>query len=214
MSKRTWICVPCRKSYVHKKSLVSVECPSCHGPCENGDNVYGLPSPKRTKEWDEFWARYKADKAVWEDVERLRFETAPPAKPTTGSVAQIPVPYIEHICTPLIETLSHSAGLPANQLAGHAANLDFWISEARHCLTVIDGYQERFDRLRTGQAEYEKEHDVVGMTPPLRRGAKDQKRKELRRVVCESVERFLARCHREGLLSERDLEAALASLGI
>jgi len=62
---------------------------------------------------------------------------------------------------PLIKTLNHSAGLPVHQLAGHAANADFWVNETIHCLAVIDGYQKRFERLRAGQAEYEKNHNLA-----------------------------------------------------
>lgn len=119
--------------------------------------------------------------------------------------------YVNDICTPLIETLDHSAALPAHQLAGHAANAEFWIGEAKHCLAVIDGYQERFDRLRTGQAEYEMKRGSIFTGPPLRRGSQDHERKELRRAVGEAIERFLVRCHREGLLTDQILESSLAS---
>src|SRR5437867_496289 len=218
MSKRTWICVPCRKSYRRKQSITSVECPSCHGTCECVDSRIRIPSPKRTMEWDEFWVRYKAqkqdEKAFLEASHRVERECPEIARRSRRlAAAENRVAYVEDICAPLIKALNHSAGLPAHQLAGHAANVDFWISEAKHCLTVIDGYQERFGRLRAGQAEYEKQHEVVGTGSPLRRGAKDQARQELRRAVCEAIEQFLGRCHQEGLLSEKDLKAALGSLG-
>jgi hypothetical protein len=124
------------------------------------------------------------------------------------------VAYVERISKPLVETLKHLAALPVNQLAGHAANLDFWIREANHCLSVIDGYQDRFDRLRKAQAEYEKQHRVVSTSVPLRRGAQHHNRQELRQAVCVVVERFLVRCHRENLLSEKELPSALRTLGI
>jgi hypothetical protein len=216
MSKRTWICVPCRKAYLRKKSLISVECPSCHGPCEYVHWASRVPSPNKTKAWDEFIAQHKAYKARMEADDRVVRESQEINKSsqrTKRSPAEIRVAYLEAICTPLIKTLNHSAALPANQLAGHAANLDFWVSEAKHCLAVIDGYQERFARLRAGQAEYERQHNVLGPGTPLRRGTKDRGRQELRRAVCEAIERFLSRCHREGLLSEEALKASLAALG-
>lgn len=209
MSKRTWICVPCRKSYRRVKSTTSLECPSCHEPCVYAERVSGIPSPKRPKEWDAFWARYKLDADMQQEAERVLQASAVPNRQRTMSTEKR-TGYVEVICTPLIKTLNHSSGLPANQLAGHAANVDFWISEAEHCLAVIDGYQERFDRLRTGQAEYEKLHDVASKVP-LRGSSKYQKRQELRRAVCEGIERFLTRCHTEDFLTARELKARLAS---
>ncbi len=219
MSKRTWVCVPCRKSYRRKQSLTSVECPRCHGPCESVDPYVRIPSPERTKEWDQFWAIYKAQKksetTLHEALQRIEQESPQVAKRRRRlAAAEKRVSYVESISTPLIETLNHSAGLPANQLAGHVANLDFWIGEAKHCLAVIDGYRERFDRLRVGQAEYERQHDVVGAAPPLRRGAKEHTRQDLRGGVCDAIERFLVRCRRENLLSEKDFESALGALRI
>lgn len=213
MSKRTWTCVPCRKSYRRKQSITSVECPSCHGLCVSVHWSVRIPSPKRIKEWDEFWAQYKADEALREDVERVNREIAPHGPRTKKPSAEPRVAYLDGICAPLIKTLNHSAALPAHQLAGHAANVEFWISETRHCLTVIDGYQERFDRLRAGQAAYEARHDVMSPGAPVRRGAKDSARQELRRAVGEAIERFLVRCQREGLLSDKYLKTALGSLG-
>lgn len=217
MSKRTWICVPCRKAYLRKKSLTSVECPGCHGPCECVHGASRVPSPSQTKAWDEFLAKHKAYRASMEAYDRAERESRQIRKPgrrAKSSAAKKRVPYLQAICRPLIETINHAAGLPANQLAGHAANWDFWVNEARHCLAVIDGYQERFHRLRAGQAEYGKQHNVVGTRPPLRRGARDQGRQELRRGVCKAIERFLSRCRRECLLSEKDLNASLEALGI
>jgi hypothetical protein len=215
MSKRTWICVRCRKTYLRKKSFVSVECPNCHNPCVDGDRVYGrIPSPKQIKEWDRFWADYEATKAATEEAERKRRESTPPEPAKDEREPKNHVAYVEGICAPLIETLIHSASLPVNQLAGHASNVDFWVSEAIHCLAVIDGYQKRFVRLRGGQEEFEKKHSFAKSAPPLQRGAKHRKRQELRQEVCAAIERFLARCHREGLLAQTDLKTRLASVGI
>ena len=219
MSKRTLVCVPCRKSYLRKRSLSSVDCPACHSPCVSVDPYVRIPSPKRTKEWDQFWASYKSQKksqaALQGALQQFKQES-PRAKRRNRQLAAAEkrVSYVESISTPLIETLKHSAGLPANQLAGHAANADFWIGEAKHCLAVIDGYQDRFDRLRAAQGEYEKQTGKVAAVLPLRRGAKDHTRQEIRQEVCEAIERFLVRCHRENLLSENKLTSALDGLGI
>lgn len=215
MSKRTWICVRCRKTYPRKKSLVSVECPNCHTPCVDADHVYSrIPSPKEIKEWDRFWAEYEATKAAWDEAERIRREARPPEPAIDEKEPKDHVAYVEGICAPLIETLIHSASLPVNQLAGHASNVDFWVSEAIHCLAVIDGYQKRFVRLRADQEEFEKKHSLAKTAPPLQRSAKHRQRQELRHAVCEAIKRFLARCQREGLLTQTDLKTNLASLGI
>jgi hypothetical protein len=149
-----------------------------------------------------------------EAVDRAKQESGEVKK--TGLRAksfEMRVPYLEAISRPLIETINHAAALPVNQLAGHAANLEFWVSETRHCLEVIDGYQERFARLQAGQAEYEKRHEGVANAPPLRRGSKDHSRQELRRAICEAIERFLSRCNREGLVSTKAMRASLKVLG-
>lgn len=218
MGKRTWACIPCRKLYRRKQSLTSVECPNCHAPCDCVGPYDRIPSPKQTKEWDGFWVKYKAQKeaenALLEASHRVEEESPEIAKRRRRlAAAEKRVGYLEGICAPLIRTLNHSAALPVNQLAGHAGNVDFWIGEAKHCLTVIDGYQERFARIRAGQAEYEMQHDVVN-TGPLRRSSKGTARQKIRREICEAIERFLGRCHREGLLSEKKLKVALGSLGI
>jgi hypothetical protein len=216
MGKRTWACVPCRKMYRRKQSLTSVECPNCLGPCDCVDSYLRIPSPKQTKLWDEFWVDYKAQKeaqkALLEASHRVAEEGIAKRRRRLAT-AEKRVGYLEGICTPLIKTLKHAAELPVNQLAGHAANVDFWIGETKHALMVIDGYQERFARLRTGQAEYEKQ-DNVAKTGPLRRSSKSTAREKIRRELCEALERFLSRCHREGLLTEKNLQVALNSLGI
>jgi hypothetical protein len=123
------------------------------------------------------------------------------------------LPYLAAICLPLIKTLTHSAGLPTNQLAGHVANPEFWLSEAKHGLEAIDGYWKRFKRLRAGEAEYEKQHDMRVKGVSLRSSIRDDHRQELRRRLWEAIEGFLSRCGREGLISKEELKAALAELG-
>src|SRR5690349_17248311 len=106
MSKRTWICVPCRKAYLRKKSLTSVECPSCHGPCECVHWASRVPSPKQTEAWDEFIAQHKADKArmeVYDRVERESREHNKASPRTRSSATTIRVAYLEAISRPLIK---------------------------------------------------------------------------------------------------------------
>ena len=70
MSNRTWTCVPCRKSYRRVQSVTAVECPHCHRPCEYVHWKMRVPSPRRAKQWDEFWAKYRAEKALLDAFSR------------------------------------------------------------------------------------------------------------------------------------------------
>jgi len=217
MGKQTWVCVPCRKSYLRKQSLTSVDCPACQGPCKSIHEHVRIPSPKETREWDEFWARIRSREktaVAFQAAVRQVTQESPRAARRTRQLATAAkrVSYVESISRPLTRALEYSAALPAHQLAGHAANVDFWIGEAKHCLTIIDGYRERFDRLRAAQADYSRKHGVVAAA--LRRGTQDHTRQDLRRDVCESIERFLTRCRGANLLSETQLKSALHALGM
>jgi len=121
------------------------------------------------------------------------------------------MPYVEDISEPLIGTLTYASGLPAQKLAGHAANLDFWIGEVKHALEVIDGYGERFKKLKDGERIATQQIGVefrpFHPDKLLRPGVRDHDLKELRRRLTESVVRLLRRCYKEGLVSETELEA-------
>jgi hypothetical protein len=113
--------------------------------------------------------------------------------------------YIDDISNPLIKTLERSTTLPLHQLAGHAANLDFWMDEAKHCLNVIDGYAQRFERMKKAQ---QAQTDTQGASEmPLQRGVKDHERKELRQKVRAAANAFLERCYREQLIEAEALQA-------
>ena len=42
-------------------------CPICGETCEYVDWKIRIPSPKRVKQWDEFWETYKAEKRLLAD---------------------------------------------------------------------------------------------------------------------------------------------------
>lgn len=113
--------------------------------------------------------------------------------------------YIDDICNPLIKTLERSSTLPSHQLAGHVANFDFWMGEARHCLDVIDGYTQRFERMEKAQQSQTEVEGVSEM--PLQRGVKDNERRKLRQKVCATANKFLERCYNEQLIDEEALQA-------
>ncbi|RYG47861.1 hypothetical protein EON79_06195 [bacterium] len=115
--------------------------------------------------------------------------------------------YVENITQPLIKTLGHTAGLPIHQLAGHAANLEFWVGEVAHAFEVIDGYPQRFRKMQQSQRRYSEENGrPYGWGSPVRSGTQDHELKELRRQVAEAMVRVLSRCHKHGLIDDAELE--------
>src|SRR5438045_2068513 len=59
------------------------------------------------------------------------------------------------------DQLAQFVTLNRHQLAGHGANLDFWLGEVRQCLEVIDGYKKRFERMRAAQAQHVEAHKTT-----------------------------------------------------
>jgi len=133
------------------------------------------------------------------------------------------VSFSENMAKLVADQLSRFVTLNRHQLAGHVANLDFWIDQARHALEVIDGYEGRFRRLKSGQAEYVAEHqtktfllgdtDIQGAPEPPRRISNADLR-EARRSLTEATYRFFVRCCNDGLISETRLRAVCRSLDI
>jgi hypothetical protein len=131
--------------------------------------------------------------------------------------------FSEDLSKLVADQLARFVTLNPHQLAGHAANLDFWLDQARHALGVIDGYEARFRQLKSGQEAYVAEHrttihfrgdpDVKGSPPPPRR-VPDTARREARLAVTESTYRFLIRCYQDGLIPEPRLRAACDGLDL
>lgn len=110
------------------------------------------------------------------------------------------------------DQLSRFATLNPHQLAGQAANLDFWLSQVRHALDVLDGYGVRFVRMEAAQEHHVDTHPSSGAVPPRR--VPDRELRKARRELTEHAYRFLARCLKEGLIPEPQLQAACTSLGL
>jgi DNA-directed RNA polymerase subunit RPC12/RpoP len=70
MSQRTWVCVSCRKSYRRSQEVPSVRCPTCGSDCEYVHWKIRIPSPRRQKQWDTFWTKYRAEKALLDTAQR------------------------------------------------------------------------------------------------------------------------------------------------
>jgi len=131
--------------------------------------------------------------------------------------------YLHDITTPLTKTLRHFATFPAHQLAGHAANLDFWRSEVEHRREVIRSYEERFQRMREAEQAYGKAHGYgqteieefgervvvpVDPLPPTRRSTSDSDRQRLLRELDEAFDAFLRRIQKGQPAGEPDAEPA------
>jgi hypothetical protein len=50
--------------------VASLRCALCQGPCEYVHWKIHIPSPKRPREWERFWEKYRAEKALLEAFHR------------------------------------------------------------------------------------------------------------------------------------------------
>lgn len=67
MSSQTWACVACGKLYRRAHEIAApVKCAGCGEPCEYVHRKMRVPSPKKAKQWRQFWALYLQEKAELE----------------------------------------------------------------------------------------------------------------------------------------------------
>src|SRR5262245_11982346 len=105
-----------------------------------------------------------------------------------------------------------------HQLAGQAANLDFWMAEVRHSLMVIDGFNQRFKALRYAQNSYVAAHDTVEFnlhnrrhtesSPALPRHVPHRELSDARQALCDAAKSFLRRCLKEGMIDHSRFDEA------
>jgi len=122
------------------------------------------------------------------------------------------------------DQVSRFVTLNRHQLAGHVANLDFWTDQVRHCLAAIDGYERRFQQLKTAQAQHIAEHRTIefSLSDPCDMGdmpARPSKvpigeLEDARRTLCEATRSFLRRCLKEGFITETVFRKACEDSGI
>jgi len=133
--------------------------------------------------------------------------------------------YSAEIAKVLTNQLVRFATLNRHQLFGQVSNLDFWMAEVRHSHDVIDGYNPRFERLKTAQTKYAAEHDTIEFglrddnynyekpaAPPKR--VPDGEMKEARQSLCDATYHFLVRCFKEGAVEEGTLRQECSNLDI
>lgn len=71
MSKRTWVCVDCGKSYRREQGVgAAVKCPICGQSCEYVEWKIHIPSPRNRKEWARFWDAYRREKRLSDQFHR------------------------------------------------------------------------------------------------------------------------------------------------
>ena len=73
--------------------------------------------------------------------------------------------FSENMARVVADQFARFVTLNTHQLAGHMANLDFWVAQARHALEVIDDYEPRFRRLKSAQDQYVAEHRTQPFWP-------------------------------------------------
>lgn len=132
--------------------------------------------------------------------------------------------YSSDIANLLADQLTKFTTLNRHQLAGHAANLDFWTAEVRHCLDVIDGYNRRFEQMKAAQLEYTDQHGTIeySLDDPCCTRTKAQPPRRVanaelagsRSRLREATYRFLVRCCNERLIPETVLRGACRRLEI
>jgi hypothetical protein len=132
--------------------------------------------------------------------------------------------YSSDITETLTFQITRFVTLNRHQLAGHVANLDFWVAEVRHCLDVIDGYNRRFEQMKAAQSKHIFEHKTVEFSfddpcctqgrasPPTR--VPSAELGEARRNLCDATYRFLVRCFNERFIEEDLLRRICSSLDL
>lgn len=111
----------------------------------------------------------------------------------------------------LVKVLERAATLPEHRLAGYAMNAEFWAEEISHSRRLLDGYYERFDRMKSGTENYLRDHPahlnklVTGQDADTRtqRSAKDSDIAEARKKLDAIGRKLFLRMQENGLLSEQ-----------
>ncbi len=110
--------------------------------------------------------------------------------------------FSEHLAKVVADQMNRFATMGRSKRAGHVVNLDFWLDQSRHALEVIDGQEERFQRLKSTDSAY------------LYKPVSAEDLGYARSTVTDSTYRFLVQCCKEGHISEDRLRAECHKLGI
>lgn len=131
--------------------------------------------------------------------------------------------YTVEIAKTLATTLNKLVSLNRHQLAGQAANLDFWTEEVVHCLAVVDGYHSRFIAMKSAQTEFASRHRSIefsvgapddGQSAKPPRPVPDSELKAARLALCDAFNRFIARSYNAQLIDRARLDRVAEAAGI
>jgi hypothetical protein len=131
--------------------------------------------------------------------------------------------YSTEISATLTATLARYATLNRHQLAGHVANLDFWVDEVQHCVAVLDGYYRRFEALKAAQVKYAQQRHTIefsledpgGASGPAAapKAIPNSELQSARRDLTDAAYRFLLRCYKLDFIDEARLRSAVDTIG-
>jgi hypothetical protein len=127
------------------------------------------------------------------------------------------VSYVLEQTEALVAVLERATPFAPHRLAAYAINAEFWASEVRHCQELLDGYFQRWQRMRQATDDYLRDHPISpeqqDADTRTTRHTKDSEIRAAKRRLDESAQRFFARCHKAGLLSEERLQGIQSLLG-
>ena len=114
--------------------------------------------------------------------------------------------------------------MPSQLLAGHAANFQFWADEVAHCLSLLDSYEERFQRMLDAQhwaKECETPTDPRAGDPfipprvvPRPGRVPEQLRQYVRSELCRAFHQFAKSCYQQGRVEANVARDACQRLSI
>lgn len=109
-------------------------------------------------------------------------------------------------------------------MAGHLANLDFWLDEVLHAIRVLDSYEKRFENLKQATIRYADQHQTCEfplqasldsqyfrkVTPPRR--IPHHQLITSRKRLLDAAYHLLLRLHKAGLIDELQLRSSLEKI--
>ena len=129
----------------------------------------------------------------------------------------------------IADQISRFATQHLHQLAGHHANLAFWLSEATAAVGTIDDYQHRFRELRDAQLSWVREHgtkitrfcpvcrghcEFGPQTPDRPHRIPSEDLEAARNAVRVAVRQFIVRLFHAGFLSETEVRQSADLVGV
>ena len=141
----------------------------------------------------------------------------PPSKPYSIARAEL-----------IADQIGRFATQHLHQLAGHNANLGFWVSEAASAVRAIDEYQRRFKRLQDAQVAWVQDHDTKitrycsicrggcefgPQTPDRPQRVRSNDLSDARDAVRRTVRLFLVRLYHAGFISEAEVRQHADTVG-